>query len=453
MFIIRKKLFELGDGKILLIKQNNTFKALGTKCSHYGGPLLNGVLYGGHISCPWHGACFNLDNGDIEDFPGCDSIPSYQVTVKGSDVIVKANKIELINNVRVKPLSARNAKNATTFVVVGGGASGFECAETLRQEGFDGRVVMITNEDSYPYDRTKLSKSLNTKVEDLLLRSKEYLNKANIEVILNTSVNKLDTTAHIVHLDNGSNLKYDKIFLGTGLSPKKLEVPGSTLKNICYLKTHKDANYIAEMATNKNVAIIGTSFIGMEVASFLNGKAKSIALIGRSKFPFTHNLGEKIGEQMRKLYESKGIKFYTDCEVKEFHGVNNELKELLLTTKEVISADLCVVGIGSDINIDYLKNTDIHLDKHYVLVNNHFETSIKNVYAGGDIVRYPVSVLDNVIVNVGHWQTAQSHGKIAALNMLGKSYNYKSVPFFWAMMLGKGVRFSGHFIYIIFILL
>jgi NADPH-dependent 2,4-dienoyl-CoA reductase/sulfur reductase-like enzyme len=182
----------------------------------------------------------------------------------------------------------------------------------------------------------------------------------------------------------------------------------------------------------------------MEVASFLNGKAKSISIIGRSKYPFAHNLGEKIGQQFKKLYESKGIKFYTECYVKEFRGVNNELKELLLSNNEVVTADLCVVGIGSDPNVNYLKDTDIRLDDSYVVVNSNFETSVKNVYAGGDIVRYPITVLDNALVNVGHWQTAQSHGKFAALNMLGKPPTFKSVPFFWAMMLGKGIRFAGN---------
>jgi hypothetical protein len=159
------------------------------------------------------------------------------------------------------------------------------------------------------------------------------------------------------------------------------------------------------------------------------------------------------------------------------------LKELLLSNNEVVTADLCVVGIGnqiitsfnifinlffsigSDPNVNYLKDTDIRLDDSYVVVNSNFETSVKNVYAGGDIVRYPITVLDNALVNVGHWQTAQSHGiyhnhcfiyemrlfaqiieclgKFAALNMLGKPPTFKSVPFFWAMMLGKGIRFAG----------
>jgi nitrite reductase/ring-hydroxylating ferredoxin subunit len=271
-----KKVYELGNAKILLIKQNDKFNALGTKCSHYGAPLINGVLYSGHISCPWHGACFNVTTGDIEDFPGCDSLPSYQVTIKGSDVIVKAKKSDLLKNARSKTLTSRNTKDGTTFVIVGGGPSGLQCAETLRQEGFAGRIVLITNEDSNPYDRTKLSKALNTKVEDIILRSKEYLEKSDIEVLLNTTIKKLDTKANSVLLDNGSNLKYDKIFLGTGASPKKCEVEGSSLKNICYVKTYRDANYIADNASDKRVAIIGTSFIGINLTAIskLNFKTK-----------------------------------------------------------------------------------------------------------------------------------------------------------------------------------
>ncbi|CAG2118728.1 unnamed protein product, partial [Medioppia subpectinata] len=440
-----KKVVDLGEeGKVLLIKQDNQFRAIGPKCSHYGAPLANGVLYGSQISCPWHAATFCIKTGDIEDFPGCDSIPVHEVLIKGEDVIVKAKRTALTNSTRVKSFSAKDPNNVLTFVVVGGGPAGFQCAETLRQEGFTGRVVIITSEDTYPYDRTKLSKALSTKVADLLLRSEQYLKDANIEVILKTTVDKLNPKEKSVQLNNGLTLKFDRIFLGTGVRPKIYEAKGNELKNICYLRTHSDANYIAQNANEKNVIIIGTSFIGMEVAAFLNGKAKTIAVIGKSKYPFALTLGKEIGEQIKELYELKGIKFFTESGVKEFVGENNQLKQIVLTNGQTLPADICVVGIGGEPNTDFLKGTDIKMDKSYIVVDKHFETSEKNVFAGGDVVRYELSIVNQSVVNVGHWQTAQSHGKTAALSMLGKTSKLKSVPFFWSMFFGKGLRFAGN---------
>ncbi|CAG2176443.1 unnamed protein product, partial [Oppiella nova] len=272
-----------------------------------------------------------------------------------------------------------------------------------------------------------------------------YLNDANIEVILNATVDKINTKEKSIQLNNGSTLKFDRIFLGTGVRPKVYDAKGNDLKNICYLRTHRDANFIADNAVNKDVVIIGTSFIGMEVTAFLNGKAKSLTVIGKSKYPFAYTLGPQIGQQIKELYESKGIKFYTECGVKEFCGDDNQqLKQVVLTNGDVLSADICVIGIGGEPNTEFLKGTDIKMDKSYVLVDKNFETSEKNVFAGGDVVKYELSIVNQSVVNVGHWQTAQSHGRSAALSMLGKTSDLKSVPFFWSMLFGKGLRFAGN---------
>jgi apoptosis-inducing factor 3 len=163
------KNFSLGDSKVLIVKQNGKISALGTKCSHYGALLSTGALGNGRIRCPWHGACFNLGTGDIEDYPGQDSIPCYQVKIERGQVKVRAKKSELQSNKRTKVMTLRDAKDERTFVVVGGGPSGAICTETMRQNGFAGRIVFICKEPVLPYDRTKVY------IKNIFYTQKHYL--------------------------------------------------------------------------------------------------------------------------------------------------------------------------------------------------------------------------------------------------------------------------------------
>ncbi|RWS26139.1 apoptosis-inducing factor 3-like isoform X4 [Leptotrombidium deliense] len=448
------KEFAVEDGKVVIAKQNGVFHALGSKCSHYGAPLEKGVLYNGYLRCPWHAACFNISTGDIEDFPAFDSIPCYEVLVKNDDIWIKAKLSELKQNKRRKTLCKRDITDSRCFVIVGAGAAGFQCCETLRQEGFTGRIVLLTAEDVPPYDRTKLSKALSSDAKSLSIRSEEYFTEASIELHLNKTVSRLDQTAKKVVCSDNTEFIYDKIFLATGVSPRRYYLPGSDLKNIFYLRTYKDANGIAQIATDKNVVIVGTSFIvincaitlydeGMEVAAYLCGKAKSVSVIGRSNVPFKQILGQELGARIKELYESKGVIFHLKTHVKKFVGSAGSVEEVVIPGS-VLPADVVVVGIGTEPNVSYLDNSGVsYAFYNNIVVNEKLETAIADVYAGGDIAAFPLSTHDNKLVAIGHWQIAQIHGKTAALSMLGLPAKCHTVPFFWSMMFGKGLRFAG----------
>ncbi|KFM77320.1 Apoptosis-inducing factor 3, partial [Stegodyphus mimosarum] len=439
--------FDMGqDGKVLLVKENGTYSALGPKCTHYGAPLKNGVLIGGKVRCPWHGACFDSKTGDIEDFPGLDSLPCYQVTVEDGNVKVKAPLSSLKSSKRVKAMTKSFHANPAIFVIIGGGAAGHMCAETLRQEGFNGKIILISKEKHLPYDRPKLSKALDSKPSDLYLRNEDFYKKADISLMMETEVTSVDPKEKWVACNNGKLMvKYDMLMIATGGQPVTLTIPGSDLQNICYLRTPDDGLHIAKEVPGKSVVILGSSFIGMEVASYMISKASSINVISRNSVPFATVFGKEIGERIKHMFEEKGVIFHSGKNIVKFNGTDGKLNGVELSTGEILSAEVCVVGIGVRPATEFLKESGISInDKGHVIVNEMLETNMKGIFAGGDIVEFPLTCYDNQRVNISHWQMALSHGHTAALNMLGKNKVFHSVPFFWSAMCGRSFRYAGY---------
>lgn len=264
------KEIDMGDDKkVLLIKQQGKFSALGSKCSHYGVSLIDGALGEGRIRCPYHGACFNIETGDIEEFPGLDSIPCFQVKVEQGVVKIRAKKSDLDSDKRVKTMPINGIRSDEIFVAIGGGPSAHTCVETLRQNGFTGSVVMVCKESFLPYDRVKISKYLNIKFEEVQLRSQAFYDENKIEVHLGVEATSLETTLKEISLSSGSKLKYDKLFIATGSRARKAKIPGSELKNIFTLRNIDDANEISSsINSSSHVVILGSSYIGLEVATF-----------------------------------------------------------------------------------------------------------------------------------------------------------------------------------------
>jgi len=199
---------ELGEGKVLLVKEHDKIFATGTKCTHYGAPLKTGSLCNGRIRCPWHGACFNVATGDIEDFPGMDSIHTFKVTIKGEDVIVSASESQLKDFKKAPSKGSCSASDQRLFLLVGGGPASAECAETLRAEGFTGKIIVVCKENVLPYDRPKLSKAMSSTADKILLRPAEFYKERNIEFLLGVEVTELDAATKTATLSNGNKLQY-----------------------------------------------------------------------------------------------------------------------------------------------------------------------------------------------------------------------------------------------------
>ncbi|XP_010150850.1 PREDICTED: apoptosis-inducing factor 3-like, partial [Eurypyga helias] len=302
---------DVGDGElwevmvagypVLLVRNRKEFSALGSKCPHYGAPLSKGVLRGERLRCPWHGACFNIQTGDIEEYPSLDCLPCFKVTVEDGKVFVTGKKKDLESSLRVKDTSRRCLLNRDTMLLVGGGVAALVCAETLRQEGFTGRIIVATKEKHVPYDKSKLSKEMDLKAEDVYLRKPEFLDARGIEVWTEKEAVSVDFQKQKVRFMDGSSQKYNQLLIATGSHSSPLKVPGADLQNVCILQTPEGSRKILELATGKNLVIVGASFVGMEAAAFLADKAGAISVVEKKEFPFQNTLGPQVGSVAMKV--------------------------------------------------------------------------------------------------------------------------------------------------------
>ncbi|KAJ8367898.1 hypothetical protein SKAU_G00079260 [Synaphobranchus kaupii] len=436
---------EVGGQKVLLVHSEGEFSALGNLCTHYGAPLSKGALLGSRVRCPWHGACFNIKTGDLEEYPGLDSLPCHKVTIENNKVFVSISKKSLNLVKRVNPMGCRVAEVNHTVLLIGGGPASLLCAETLRQENYGGRIVMVTRDDLPPYDRTKLSKVLNVDWSSILLRQREFFQQHNIEVWTEKQVESLDTEQGAVTLSDGSVHRYDQLLIATGCRPRAIECPGADLLGVRGLQTADDARKIDQSCEGRKAVIIGSSFIGMEVASYLADKAASVSVVGSSEVPYQRTLGTEIGRVTMQMLGEKKVEFHMSDSVAEIRGENGQVREVVLKSGNVLPADVVVVGIGVVPNTDFLLGGAVELDSRQAVIADKFmRTSVPNVFCAGDVTSFPLSLRRNQRVNIGHWQVALAQGRIAALNMLNRQVELDSIPFFWTVLLGKSLRYTGY---------
>ncbi|NWV02655.1 AIFM3 factor, partial [Ptilonorhynchus violaceus] len=467
---------------VLLVRNKKEFHALGSKCPHYGAPLSKGVLRGERLRCPWHGACFNIRTGDIEEYPALDCISCFKVTVEDGKVFITAKKKvltlpavtehrqhlglgmtsafcilfqDLESSLRVKDTSRRCLLNHNTMLLLGGGVAALVCAETLRQEGFTGRIIMATKEKHVPYDKSKLSKEMHLKAEDVYLRKPEFLEAQGIEFWTEKEAVSVDFQKQKVHFMDGSSQKYHQLLIATGSHSGFLKVPGADLQNVCTLQTPEDSSKILELATGKNLVIVGASFIGTRLETAEKSQAARLPAPvwdtnGSSILPAAWSssraacLGFGWVQLPFQMLQNKGVKFHMKTELCELKGKDGKVTEAVLGNGEKLPADVVVVGIGSTPSSAFLKGTSMARDdKGAILVDLHMQTNIPNIFAAGDVAAFPVALLDGDRSSIHHQQVAEAHGRFAALNMLKRGKELHTVPFFWTTLLGKSIRYAG----------
>ncbi|MEO1094090.1 MAG: FAD-dependent oxidoreductase [Cyanobacteria bacterium J06638_28] len=451
--------FSVKGRDILLARLEDDFLATAAHCSHYGAPLVEGVRHGDRIICPWHNACFSLATGAQLEPPGRDDLVRYPVTIEAGTVYVElpVSKVQTRSNAffeepepiqaHVHPDLARPVlqQDDRTFVIVGAGAAGSAAAEMLRQMRFRGRILMLTADSQLPYDRTALSKSYlqSDSLEDSdSLRPAEFYEQYGIEIKTAIRATRLDCNAKRLICDDDTVIPYDAILLATGGKVRQIPIEGADRANIFTLRRAEEAKQLLQAAQNaQRAVVIGSGFIGMEVAASLKQQGLDVTVVGSSTVPFAKVLGKDVGDLFQQIHEAEGVRFQLGTKATAFHG-NGKVESVELETGETLPADLVVVGIGVEPATDFA-GADILDDRDRSVLVDEYLQAAPDVYAAGDIARFPY-LMTGEPVRIEHWRLAMQQGRIAACNMLGKAVPFRSVPFFWTGQFGQKLRYVGH---------
>ena len=446
------KLAEIKDGqmkevsvdgtKVLLARVGDNCYALGAHCTHYGAPLVKGILSGDRIVCPWHHACFDVRTGNLEEPPAFDSLPRFDVTVEKDEIFVRLP--EVVTDRRTPKMAKRDVLDQGTFVILGGGAAGYMAAQTLREDGFTGRLVMITRESRLPYDRPNLSKDYlagHADPEWMPLRPDDFFEEHAIEVLREKEATSVDAARKTITFSDGEKLPYDSLLIATGGIPRRLPFQTEAQENVFLLRSFSDSDLIIAAAEKGNRAIvIGASFIGMETAASLQSRGCDVNVIAPDEVPFQKILGTEIGRIFKDIHERKGVSFRLGASVASFDG-SEKVEAVLLEGGERVEADFVVVGVGVKPAADFLQGVELHKDGG-VITNKYLEIG-DSIYAAGDITHFP-DPRTGEMTRIEHWRTALQQGRTAAHNMAGNRTAYTAVPFFWTKQFGKSLRYVGH---------
>ncbi len=434
---------QLADGAIvagqvdgedaILVKSGGRFYAVGAACTHYHGPLAEGLVADGTVRCPWHHARFDLATGEAACAPALDALPCWRVERKGGTAYVREKL--------VVPPRSRKGAGPRSIVIVGGGAAGLAAADMLRREGYDGALTMLSADAAPPVDRPNLSKDYlagNAPEEWIPLRGDDWYRERRIDLRLGTRVERLDVAGKAVQLAGGDSLSYDALLLATGAEPLRIEVPGADPQRVLTLRSLADSRAIVERTKGaKRVLVLGASFIGLEVAASLRARGLEVHVAAPEKVPMEKVLGEEVGRFVQGLHEDKGVQFHLGATVKSVDGIKAKLLDAT-----AVDADFIVLGVGVRPALALAEQAGLALDRG-VVVDPYLQTSQPGVYAAGDIARWP-DPHSGQAIRVEHWVVAERQGQVAAQNMLGLRRRFDLLPFFWSAHYDVTIAYIGH---------
>jgi NADPH-dependent 2,4-dienoyl-CoA reductase/sulfur reductase-like enzyme/nitrite reductase/ring-hydroxylating ferredoxin subunit len=428
------------DGEdALLVRRGDEFFAVGASCTHYHGALSQGLIVGDTLRCPLHHACFSLRSGEALRAPAFDPIPHWRVETVGDQVFVRE---KLAGPDRKRLVNSNVGRSVpTSVVIIGGGAAGLGAADMLRRQGYDGPLTIISADDWPPYDRPNLSKDFlvgNAPDEWMRLRLPEFYDEQKIDLVLNSRVSGLDIPRKRVQLENGQTHGFEALLIATGAEPVRLKIEGATDSQIHYLRTFADARaLVAKAASAKSVAVIGASFIGLEVAGSLRTLGIAVNVIAPESQPLERVMGPEVGRMIRGLHEAHGVAFHLGETVRNINGAT-----LTLSGGTTLEADFMVLGVGVRPSRVLAEQAGLATDRG-IVVNQYLETSAPGVFAAGDVARWP-DPHSGERIRVEHWVVAERQGQVAAKNILGHRERFDAVPFFWSQHYDIAINYVGH---------
>jgi apoptosis-inducing factor 3 len=429
----------VGEDAVVVARCGEEIFAIGANCTHYGGPLAEGLLVDDTIRCPWHHACFSLRTGEALHAPAFDPVACWSVERRGGKFFVQAKK--QLAAAAARPRPAHLGKAPDRIVIIGGGAAGFAAAERLRRENYQGQISILSDDDAPPVDRPNLSKDYlagHAPEEWVPLRPDSYWGEQGIDLRLGTKVVALDVGAREVSLGDGAKIAYDRLLLATGAEPIRLSIPGADQPHVHVLRSLANCRaIIARATTAKRAVVLGASFIGLEVAAALRARNLEVHVVAPDRRPMQRILGPQLGAFVQALHSQRGVLFHLEDKASAITGTTVELD-----SGSSLAADLVVAGIGVRPRVAIPEKAGLALDRG-VLVDAYLQTSAPGVFAAGDIARWP-DAHSGASIRVEHWVVAERQGQTAALNMLGHQVKFAAVPYFWSQHYDVPINYVGH---------
>jgi NADPH-dependent 2,4-dienoyl-CoA reductase/sulfur reductase-like enzyme/nitrite reductase/ring-hydroxylating ferredoxin subunit len=425
----------VGDDAVVMARIDGALVAVSGACTHYSGPLKDGLRVADTLRCPWHHACFDLRTGAALEAPALSPLDRWKIEMRDGKAFVREKLPPAAPIRRTPPAPPRS------IVIVGGGAAGFAAAQRLRELGYEGPLTLLSADQLAPYDRPNLSKDYLAGEADpawMPLKNANFYRDQRIELRLSTVVETLDATAKNVTLRDGTRLDYDALLLATGAEPNRPNTPGFDRTNVFLLRSQADSDaVIGALGGARAAAVIGASFIGLEAAAALRTRGLKVNVVAPEALPLERILGPELGRFIQGLHESHGVRFHLRRTVRGFDG-----KVLTLDDGSTVGADLVVLGVGVRPSLALAEAAGLTLDKG-VSVDACFRTSAPGVFAAGDVARFD-NPAGGPPIRVEHWVAAERQGQIAAANMLGFETEIDEPPFFWSAHYDVSIRYVGH---------
>lgn len=423
---------------VILVRRGAEVFAIGATCSHYGGPLADGLVVDDTVRCPWHHACFSLRSGEALGAPALSPVAAY-------DIVQRAGEVRVTRK-RTKPGSVRRRARPGTaaprsVAIVGGGAAGDSAADELRDRGFDGGITLIDRDEEAPYDRPNLSKDYlagTVQYEQLPLHPRGYYEERSVELVRGRHVIALDRDRKRLTFDDGTTREFGAIVLAIGADPVRLAMPGEPGPPVYYLRTLADSRAIITSAAGaRRAVVLGASFIGLEVAASLRARKIEVHVVAPDRSPLERVLGPELGGFIRGLHEQHGVVFHLG---KKASGLMRG--GVVLDGGERLDADFIVAGIGVRPATALAEQAGLRVDRG-IVVDACLETATKGIFAVGDAARWP-DPRGGGLVRIEHWVVAQRQGQAVARTIVGERAPFTDVPFFWSQHYDISINYVGH---------
>jgi NADPH-dependent 2,4-dienoyl-CoA reductase/sulfur reductase-like enzyme/nitrite reductase/ring-hydroxylating ferredoxin subunit len=418
---------------VIVSNVDGRYYAVGATCTHYSGPLDEGIRVGGTVRCPWHHACFDLRTGEPLRAPALRPLARYDVVVEGDVVRVPGTTL---------PSEApRRRAGPESVVVVGGGAAGAAAVVALRRLGYGGPITLVGREPNVPTDRPNVSKDFlagNAPAEWMPIGDEEFYRERDVTLRLGSDVVALDPGQRRVQLADGTSIGFGACLLATGADPIRLPIPGADSPNVFTVRTIDDGQAILDrLPSSKRAVVVGASFIGLEVAASLRARGLEVHVVAPEARPLERILGPAWGAFLQELHEKNGVVFHLGRTPGAI-----ERDGVLLSDGSRLAADLVVLGVGVRPSIALAERAGLQIADKGVVVDSWLRTSAPSVWAAGDIARWPDPHTGEP-QRIEHFVLAQRHAQAAADNILGAEKPFDGIPFFWSAHYDATINVAG----------